>query len=104
MTYRANISAQAQRDLDRIYRNIQAESYDQAANWFNGLHDALGNLSDMPHRNPMTLEDPSLRHLLYGSKPHVYRAIYVIDDEHGIVTLLSIRHGPRSAFQQGNLP
>ena len=34
-----------------------------------------------------------LRHLLYGNKPHVYRAIYEIDERNKVVYVLTIRQG-----------
>ena len=98
MTYRVKVGAQAKRDLDRIYRYIEAETSLHAAEWFNGLHVALESLSEMPDRSPVIREDLSLRHLLYGNKPHVYRAIYLIDEEGATVVVLTIRHGARSAF------
>ncbi len=98
MTYRVRVSAQAEQDLDRIYRYIEAETSHRAADWFNALYDALGSLAEMPQRSPMVREDPSLRHLLYGTRPHVYRAIYLIDEESASVVVLTIRHGARSGF------
>jgi toxin ParE1/3/4 len=99
MTYRVKLTAQAQQDLDRIYRYIEAETSHHAGDWFNSLYDALESLSEMPQRSPMIREDPSLRHLLYGTKPHIYRAIYLIDEESASVVVLSIRHGARSGFE-----
>lgn len=43
-------------------------------------------------------EDASLRQLLYGRRPHVYRIIYDIDEGSGIVHVLHIRHGARDAM------
>jgi plasmid stabilization system protein ParE len=99
MPYRVKVGAQAARDLDRIYRFIEAETSHQAAAWFNGLHAALGSLSEMPQRSPLAPEDPALRDLLYGNKPHIYRAIYLIDEESSTVVILTIRHGARDAFK-----
>jgi plasmid stabilization system protein ParE len=99
MPFRVKLSAQAERDLDSIYRFIEAETSHQAAAWFNGLHTALGSLSEMPQRSPVAPEDPALRHLLYGTRPHIYRAIYLIDEESSTVVILTIRHGARDAFK-----
>jgi toxin ParE1/3/4 len=99
MPYRVEVSAQANRDLDRIYRTIEAATSDKAADWFNGLHIALRSLSEMPMRSPATRENPLLRHLPYGNKPHIYRAIYYVNEERGTVTILAIRHGARRAFK-----
>jgi toxin ParE1/3/4 len=104
MPYRVEVSTHAEHDLDRIYRFIQAEWSDQAADWFNALQLALQSLSEMPHRSPLVREDTSMRHLLYGSKPHVYRVIYFVNEKLSSVTILSIRHGARSAFQPKDMP
>lgn len=96
MAYRVNLTARAAQDLDNIYQYIQAGNSQKAADWFNGLHEALQSLNSLPHRSPAIREDSDLRHLLYGNKPHVYRVIYSVDDKREIVTILTIRHGARS--------
>ena len=53
----------------------------------------------MPQRSPVAPEDPALRHLLYGTKTHIYQAIYLIDEESSTVVILTIRHGARDAFK-----
>ena len=95
MQYRVSLAARAVKDLDSIFQFIQAEQSEMAATWFNGLQQAIRSLSSLPHRAPATSESSSLRHLLYGSKPHVYRVIYFTDDTKKTVTVLTIRHGAR---------
>lgn len=99
MQYRVEMSTQAKRDLNRIYDFIEAEISHQAMAWFEGLHTALLSLSNMPQRSPIIREDLSTRHLLYGKKPHVYRAIYFVNEAAFSVTILSIRHGARGPFR-----
>jgi plasmid stabilization system protein ParE len=99
MPYRVKVTARAAQDLDSIYQFIQAEQSQQAAKWFNGLNEALQSLSFLPHRAPTIREDSALRHLLYGSKPNVYRVIYSVDDTKRTVTILTIRHGARSKLK-----
>jgi hypothetical protein len=48
--------------------------------------DALQSLKALPHRSAATLEDPALRHLLYGTKPHIDRVIYSVDNQQQTVT------------------
>lgn len=96
MPYRVEITAQAKRDLDRIYQYIEAEESQLAAKWFNRLHTALQSLTEMLERSPLIHEGHNLRHLLYGDKPHVYRIIYRIREDRGTVTVLTIRHGART--------
>lgn len=95
MPYRVDLTTRAARDLDNIFQFIQAEQSAHAAKWFNGLHEAVESLRSLPHRSPAIQENPALRHLLYGSKPDVYRVIYAIDDVKKTVTVLTIRHGAR---------
>src|SRR5689334_6326693 len=71
MAYRVKIMPRAERDLADIYGWIGAGSSDAARKWYLGLKAAIRSLRTIPRRHPVTLEDKSLRHLLYGRKPHV---------------------------------
>ena len=95
MEYRVEGTARARRNLDRIFSFIQAEESDHAFNWFSGLAEPMHSLSELPNRVPATRENPALRHLLYGKKPHVYRIIYHVDDAAKLVTIITVRHGAR---------
>jgi len=50
----------------------------------------------------VTPESDKLRHLLYGKKPHIYRAIYRVLEEQKQVDVLHIRHGARRRFKQAD--
>ncbi len=82
-----------------IYAAIHAESSDAAFRWFRGFERAIYTLEENPRRCPATPETKDLRHLLYGKKPHVYRAIYRIAETRREIEILHIRHG--AAFDQG---
>jgi toxin ParE1/3/4 len=69
-----------------------AETSDAALKWYRGLKEAVLSLEELPNRCPMTPEKAQLRHLLYGNKPHVYRAIFRVVEKHKRVDGLSIRH------------
>jgi plasmid stabilization system protein ParE len=101
MTYRVEITARAARDLGSIYEWINADEELAAAKWFNGLETAVYALGELPRRCPMAPESKktkrSLRHLLYGNKPHVYRVIYEIDEKVKVVWVIAIRHGNERA-------
>jgi toxin ParE1/3/4 len=99
MAYLVNISARAQRDLARIYRRINADNSDAALKWYRGLKQAVLSLEEQPNRCPVTPENEKLRHLLYGTKPHVYRAIFRVVEKHRQVDVLHIRHGARHGFK-----
>lgn len=99
MAYRVDVTRRAERDLERIYLTIGADSSEQARNWFNGLERTVLSLDEHPARGAPIREGGALRHLLYGRKGHRYRIIYATDDASRIVTVLHIRHGARDAFQ-----
>ena len=42
-----------------------------------------------------------LRHLLYGSKPNVYRILFEIDEARQILWILTVRHGARDTLNSG---
>jgi toxin ParE1/3/4 len=97
MAYHVEFTDRARRDLHYLYTQINAAESSAAARWFNGLEDALHGLEQFPRRCPLAPEGKKaktpLRHLLYGNKPHVYRAIYKIDEQKKTVYILTIRHG-----------
>jgi plasmid stabilization system protein ParE len=88
----------AQRDLLDLYRRIGARSSDAAFTWYHGLRQAIRSLRDNPRRSPATPENPGLRHLLYGNKPHIYRVIYRVVERQKEAHILHVRHGARQEF------
>jgi toxin ParE1/3/4 len=58
----------------------------------------LNSLEEQPNRCPVTPESGKFRHLLYGNRPHVYRAIYRVLEKQKQVDVLHIRHGARQRF------
>jgi plasmid stabilization system protein ParE len=103
MAYRVDITQRAERDLDRIYPTIEADSSEQARLWFNGLERTVLRLDEHPARGAPIPEGGELRHLLYGRKGRRYRVIYAIHEASSTVTVLHIRHGARDAFQPDEL-
>ena len=63
--------------------------------WLEGLMLAVLSLSSMPQRGALVPEDKRFRQILHGNKPHLYRILYSIDREQGIVFVRTIRHGAR---------
>ena len=104
MAYRVKLMPRAQRDLSGIYDHIAARESDAARTWYFGLKDSIRSLYEIPSRCPQTPEDSSLRHLLYGHKPHIYRVIYRILEKQKIVEVLHIRHGARDEFNPEETP
>jgi plasmid stabilization system protein ParE len=107
MTYRVEVTARAARDPGNIYERINAEESVAAAKWFDGLEKAIYVLGELPRRCPMAPESKrtkrSLRHLLYGNKPHIYRVIYEIDEKARVVWVITIRHGAREPLSRDEL-
>jgi plasmid stabilization system protein ParE len=99
MAYRVELTDRSESDLSDIYAEINASESIAAARWFNGFEEAVYALSNFPRRCPVAPEakrhNRPLRHLLYGNKPHIYRAIFEIDEENKVVYVLHIRHGAR---------
>ena len=100
MPYLVRTLPRAEADLEAIFLFIRASSAPLAERWFLGLLDAIESLNHLPHRNPAIHEDNRLRHLLYGKKPHMYRVIYLIDEERHRVEVLHVRHHGRAAFRE----
>ncbi len=103
MVYLVRIAARAERDLDLLYREINAPDSAAAQQWYGGLKQAILSLAQRPNRCPVTPENRKMRHLLYGHKPHVYRVIYRVNERRQQVDVLHIRHGARRKFRASHL-
>ncbi|HEX4136499.1 MAG TPA: type II toxin-antitoxin system RelE/ParE family toxin [Bryobacteraceae bacterium] len=100
MAYPVNVSWRAERDLEDLYHEINADESDAALIWYRRLKAAIFSLEKFPNRGPVTPEDSRLRHLLYGNKPHVYRVIYEVVEKQKRVDVLHIRHSRRQRFDR----
>jgi toxin ParE1/3/4 len=102
MAYAVELTRRAERDLNDLYQFLSAEHSDVASRWLNGLEKAISKLERFPRRCSLAPESRRasrrLRHLLYGTKPNIYRVVYEIDETHRIVWVLTIRHGARDAL------
>ena len=99
MAYLVNLTARAERDLAVLYGHINAEDSDAALKWYRGFKEAILSLEEQPSRCQVTPESDKFRHLLYGNKPHIYRAIYRVLEKQKQVEVLHIRHGARRRFK-----
>lgn len=93
---RVIVQAPAEADAEAVYLGIQKLAPHAAAEWFNGLVDAVESLSEMSERCPLTPETDEfveeIRQLLYGS----YRILFTIRGEQ--VHVLHIRHQARDRW------
>jgi plasmid stabilization system protein ParE len=103
MAYLVNITHRAECDFADLFEAIHAERSEAAQMWYSGLKKAVLTLETLPNRCPATPENPRLRHLLYGRKPHVYRVIYRVSSDEKRVDILHIRHGARRGFEDADL-
>ena len=72
MRYLVRLSDRALRDMEAIYKFIEAESSETAFAWFNGLAEAIYGLERFPERGSAIPEDQKLRHLLFwGETKHL---------------------------------
>jgi plasmid stabilization system protein ParE len=81
MTFRVEVSAQAERDAEAILDWLLSHHAGETGiRWFHALEDAIASLSAMPKRCPLASENSrfsfEVRQLLYGRKPHVYRILF----------------------------
>jgi toxin ParE1/3/4 len=98
VAYLVRIAKRAERDLISLYDELDAANSSAAQRWYTGLTNKILSLASRPNRCPVTPEDRRLKHLLYGRKPHIYRVIYRVDENHKLVHILHIRHGARKQF------
>jgi toxin ParE1/3/4 len=98
MAYLVNLSLRAQRDLARIYTRIEANDSGAALKWYRDFRRAILSLEEQPNRCAATPENEKLKQLLYGNKPHIYRAIYRVVEKQKQVEVLHIRHGAKRGF------
>ena len=98
MEYTVNLTTRAERDLANLYEQINAGHSDAALKWYLGLKKEILSLGTLPFRCPVTPENATLRHLLYGHGRNTYRVIYRITGRQ--VDVLHIRQGARRQFRQ----
>ena len=103
IAYLVNLTARAERDLALLYVQINVEDSDAALKWYRGFKGAILTLEEQPNRCPVTPESEKFRHLLYGNKPHIYRAIYRVLEKRQQVEVLHVRHGARRRFKGGDV-
>lgn len=86
MTFRVEVSAQAESDAEAILDWLLAQHAGETGiRCFLVLEDAIISLATFPGRCPLAPESGrfpfQVRQLLYGRKPHVYRILFTVDGE-----------------------
>lgn len=98
MPYLVRTLPRAERDLQSIFYFTQAQTASAAIDWFNGLAVSISTLAHHPARCAVIPENSKFRQLLYGSKPHIYRIIFSLDEESKQVNIVHVRHSARSGL------
>ena len=103
MTFRVEVTSQAQRDADAIYDWLILQNTGEAGlRWFSDLESAIHSLRDFPERCPIVPELSNfafeVRQHLYGNRPHVYRILFTLQEH--TVYVLHIRHARRQPIRQ----
>jgi len=103
MTFRVEVTAEAQRDADAIYEWLLLQHAGETGlRWFSALEIAIKSLGDFPERCSIAPDLSHLsfevRQLLYGTRPHLYRILFTIRKD--TVYVLNIRHGRRQPMKQ----
>ena len=105
MKYRVRLQPPAQHDLDESYSWAAKHAPQTAARWLARFEKALQSLADNPQRCGLAPEHKmigrELCQLLFGRKPSVFRAVFIIDGE--TVRILRIRRAARRLLTRKEL-
>jgi len=98
MTFRVEITAEAEDDLDSILSWLVSErAGDTGSRWFEALETAIATLAEFPERCSLAPESRlfpfEVRQLLYGNKPYLYRILFTVQEK--TVYVLHVRYGRR---------
>jgi plasmid stabilization system protein ParE len=98
MAFRVEITVEAERDGKGILEWLAEQNAGEAGlRWFQGLEKAIASLATFPLRCPLAPENAEfpfeVRNLLYGRRPHVYRVVFMMENQ--TVYILHIWHGRR---------
>lgn len=94
MKYRVLIQPSAKADLFEIHTWLLENVPDYADKWLWQINQAITSLANFPQRCPISSEsnafDLTIYQLLYGKKPHIYRILFMVEEE--TVSILRVRH------------
>lgn len=99
MTYRIEITAGAEQEIESAYAYIAQVAPFAAQRWKQGIRAAIRSLAHNPERFGMAPESNNfpyrVRQLLYGRKRN-HRILYTVMDDY--VGILAVRHSAQDAF------
>lgn len=105
MKFHVEISSVAQAEADNAFLRLsQVTSPGKASQWYSGLLQAIGSLSQMPSRCSLARENryfsQEIRQLLYGRGRNSYRVLFTILEKQDVSTvrILHIRHASQQTI------
>jgi plasmid stabilization system protein ParE len=105
MKYHIEISSVAEAEADTAFLRLsQVTSPVKASQWYSGLLQAIGSLSQMPRRYSLARENryfsQEIRQLLYGRGRNSYRVLFTILEGQDVSTvrILHIRHASQQTI------
>lgn len=106
MPFLVEIAPSALAEAEEAYLWMREHSPARAADWYNGLLEAIFSLEEFPTRCRLAAESEELRmeirQLLYGKRARVYRLLFTIHGE-GVVRVFRIRHTARDRLKPADL-
>jgi len=104
-TYSVVVSATAKDNMRDGFRWAARHAPETAARWLERFYQALQTLSRDPERCSVAPESPlagqEIRQFLFGRRPSVWRALFVIEGSE--VRVLHVRRATRDAASPGEL-
>ncbi len=105
MTYKVRLQPLAENDLDEAYLWAAKSAPETAGLWLARFQAGLQTLAVCPERCGFAPEhkklNRELRQFLFGRKPNVFRAVFLIDGE--VVRIIRIRRGSRRQLTREEL-
>lgn len=105
MAFRVLVDPAALVEAEEALLWLHQRAPKEAERWFHGLWTAIESLQEMPTRCPLAPESPalrrSIRQLLFGKPPDVYRVLFVVVNDE--VRVLRIRHGAREQLEEEDI-
>ena len=102
MAFRVLVDPAALVEAEETFLWLRRRAPREAEGWFHGLWAAIGSLQEMPTRCPLARESNvlrrTIRQLLFGRPPNVYRVLFVVVNDE--VRVLRIRHGARRRLER----
>jgi plasmid stabilization system protein ParE len=105
MTYKVRLQPLAENDLEEAYLWAAKSAPETAGLWLARFQAALLTLAELPQRCGLAPEHKKLkrelRQLLFGRKPNVFRAVFLMDGN--IVQIIRIRRCSRRQLTREEL-